>query len=95
MARSENGDWSSEEATGNAPIDSPSEKCRTPKLKELKEENTLKEILDTHTWQIIEAKVYDGGFQVRVRCSRCGLGRISMLYNVKESEKNAKSLREN
>ena len=41
--------------------------CQTPTLKELEEDNALKEILDTHIWKIQEAKVYGAGFQVRVQ----------------------------
>jgi hypothetical protein len=69
-------------------------KCKTPTLNELNEDNALKEILDTHYWKVVEAKVYGGGFEVRVQCSRCGLGRISLLYNLKESESIAKALGE-
>ena len=69
-------------------------KCRTPTLKELHGDNALKKILDTHTWDVIEAKVYGEGFEVRVQCSRCGLGRVSLLYNVKQSASKASSLRD-
>ena len=91
MGGTEIGDRSSEESS---PIDNRFEKCKTPTLDELKIDNALKEILDTHTWDVIEAKVYGEGFQVRVQCSRCGLGRISMIYNIKHSEKMARALQE-
>lgn len=68
--------------------------CRTPTLNEVEEDNELKKILDTHIWKVVEAKKYGEGFEVRVECSRCGLGRITIIYNIKESAKVSRALEE-
>ena len=66
--------------------------CKTPTLKELQGDNALRKILDTHIWEVIEAKNYGEGFEVRVQCSRCGLGRVTLMYNVKQSASKAIAL---
>jgi hypothetical protein len=68
-------------------IDSPAtDICIVPTFDDLDDPAKLAKILASHDWAALKReKLNVNQMLTRMRCSRCGLGRLLMLYDVKES----------
>jgi hypothetical protein len=60
--------------------------CVTPTFELVNDEETLSKVLQSHSWQVVKAEFYTTDtFLTRVTCTNCGLERVAILSNIKES----------
>jgi hypothetical protein len=70
--------------------------CITPTREIISSNNTFWEFINSHNWDIDRTEYKDDGDQLlaQVHCARCGLDRVIIISDIKDSAKNASAQRE-
>jgi hypothetical protein len=62
--------------------------CAVPTVEILSKTENLSKVLDSHAWEVRKSETYgDDGILLFVQCKNCGLKRISIISDIKDSAK--------